>query len=219
MKFRLLGIDDCARMPVLGSMFIAGILIPLDKVDLLKKIKVKDSKLCTKKQITEKAPQLMKNFEFKVIEVTANQISNYNMNDLEGKAFYDIWDYFANKYYWELNKENEIKLIVYADNFDHSREAFLNRLKKLNLCVDDDKWVISHDCDKNHMACSAASIIAKYYHNQHIEQLHQIYGDIGNLNPGNLKTMAFLKAHLDELPDIVRSKYITVKKLYQEELL
>jgi len=204
-EYKLLGIDDSARFPVLGSMFIAGILIPLSKIDLLKKIKVKDSKLCTKNQILEKGPKLMRNFRYKVLEVPAKQISNYNINDLEAKAFYDI--------YSVLHDE---KTVIYADNFDYSREKFLERMKKLGFEFDNDKWVISHDCDKNYMACSAASIIAKYHHNQHIEQLHKTYGDIGNLNPGNPKTLNFIKNNLDNLPEIVRIKYITVQRLYQE---
>jgi len=212
MKFALIGIDDCARMPVLGNMFVAGILIPLDKIELLKKIKVKDSKLCTKKQITDKAKKLMKYFKYFVAEITPQQISEYNMNDLEAKAFYEVWNNLV-----ELARLNKEKVIVYADNFDYSREKFINRFKNLKLEIDEDKWVIQHDCDKNYAVCSAASIIAKYHHSLHEKELKKIYGDIGNLNPGNPKTVAFIEANLKNLPPIVRKSYITVKRLYNKQ--
>ena len=80
-EYKLLGLDDTGRGTVLGSMFMAGVLVPLSKVDILKGIQVTDSKLLSKKLIIEKAEEIMTNFPYKVVECSATQVDKYNLKD------------------------------------------------------------------------------------------------------------------------------------------
>ena len=202
-EYKLLGLDDTGRGTCLGSMFMAGVLVPLSKVDTLKKIGVTDSKLLSKKQVIEMAIEIMADFPYKVVEVAAEQVDQYNLNDLEVKAFYDI--------YKELSDE---KTIVYADNSDPDRKGFLKRLERMNCPIEEDRWVIDHHADLKYPVCSAASIVAKHFFDKHVQKLHEIYGDIGSLYCGDPKTIEFLKQNMDKFPDIVRTKYSTVKNLF-----
>ena len=52
------GIDEAGRGPVIGPLVIAGTLIEEAKLEKLKKIDVKDSKLLSIKKIHELAPKI-----------------------------------------------------------------------------------------------------------------------------------------------------------------
>jgi len=209
-EYKLLGLDDTGRGTVLGSMFMAGVLVPLSKVDILKGIQVTDSKLLSKKLIIEKAEEIMTNFPYKVVECPATQVDKYNLNDLEAKAFYDIYKVLGDE-----------KTIVYVDNSDIDRERFLKRLRKLGCVLTEEekeRWVISHHADLKYPPCSAASIVGEYIFLKHVEELHQTYGDVGSLYCWDTKTIEFLKQNLNNLPDIVRTRYSTVQNLFQRQL-
>jgi ribonuclease HII len=106
----------------------------------------------------------MEKFEFHVIGITTKQSLEYDLCDLEAKAFYDIWWHF----------DNLDKTIVFANNFDDSREMFLKRLGKIDLAIKEDNWIITHDCDKKHLPGLAASIIAKYHRWENLKVLSEV---------------------------------------------
>lgn len=50
---KVLGIDEAGRGAVIGSLWLAGVMLPLEKVGELEKIGVKDSKKLSRKKIQE----------------------------------------------------------------------------------------------------------------------------------------------------------------------
>jgi ribonuclease HII len=151
-EYKLLGLNDTSSENRSGSIFVTGVLVPLSKVDVLKKIEVAGSKHLSKKAVVKKATEIMANFPYKVIEVTAEQVGHYYPNDLGVKAFYDI--------YKALGDE---KTVVYAENSDDEKETFIKRLEKINCPIDEDHWVIDHCSELKYLPCSAASIVAMYF--------------------------------------------------------
>ena len=57
----LIGIDDAGRGPILGPMFLAGVLIKSTDEKVLKELGAKDSKLLTHPQRIAIAEQIKKN--------------------------------------------------------------------------------------------------------------------------------------------------------------
>ena len=77
------------------------------------------------------------------------------------------------------------------------------------------KLIIEYGADRKYPVVSAASIIAKYLRDRHIEDLHRIYGDFGSGYPSDPKTLNWLRRFKDinDLPPIVRRSWSTIKKL------
>lgn len=202
-----IGIDDAARSPVLGPMIIAGISVPKERLSELTAMGIKDSKLLTYNNIVLKATMLMKMFPYHVEEVSVSDINTYNINDLEAKA--DLACYLT------LRKDTTDNIFI--DNSDYSRERFLTRVRTLfpkeARQIDFSHWTIEHNADRLYPACAAASILAKYHHNESIWKMQKKYGDIGSGAPGDPVTLAFLRANKTNFPPIVRTKWSTVQRI------
>ena len=122
----VLGIDEAGKGPVIGSLFIAGALIEEGKIDRLKEIGAKDSKLLTHKkrvELAKKIKKIAKNFI--VIEATPAEIdeavdgnNSLNLNWFEAHHIADI-----------INKFNPDKAII--DCPSPNIEKFKGFVKKL----------------------------------------------------------------------------------------
>ena len=202
----LLGIDDAARMPVLGSMFIAGVLMPEDAVAGFEELKTKEERRLTNSEVFYYAEKL-REFPFKIVEITAEQINKENMNDLELKAMCEVYCFFESE-----------KPTVFVDNFDKSTKRFIKRAIALKVF---DRtmpyWKIQHHADEMYAVVSAASVLAKEKHLHYLESLKKEYGDIGTANPGDPLVGEFLKKYLGKFPPIVRTKYETVQRMIRGE--
>lgn len=125
LKFRFLGINCSSRKTILDSLVVAGVLIPLDKVLLLSSLRFKNTK--------KRAKQLANNFERYLIKITPDQLSSFDVKDLQAKAFYEISSHFG----------FPEKTIVYAYNFEESKDQFFRHMEKLNFQIKRDNWVIA----------------------------------------------------------------------------
>ncbi len=70
--------------------------------------------------------------------------------------------------------------------------------------------VSEHKADRNYVAVSAASIIAKVERDREISFLEEIYGDFGSGYPSDERTIDFLRHLVDaseEYPDFVRKSW------------
>ena len=85
---KVLGIDEAGRGPVIGSLFMAGVMLE-GSVNELKKIGVKDSKLLKHEDRIGMAEKIKKVAEYEIIEVTPKEIDEAveseesNLNFLE----------------------------------------------------------------------------------------------------------------------------------------
>ncbi|MCD6429192.1 ribonuclease HII, partial [bacterium] len=72
----IMGLDDASKMPILGSIFWAGIIIPEHDNRKLKKIGVKDSKLLTSKKRKELFDFLTEAYIWDFVEIKPREIDN-----------------------------------------------------------------------------------------------------------------------------------------------
>jgi ribonuclease HII len=210
-----LGIDDAGRGPVIGPMVLAGCLLDKDAEKKLKKLGVKDSKQLTPKRrdyFVEKIKKASETFE--ILIVYPEEIDTYvgkenNLNSLEAKKMAKI-----------INKINKgfgkIKVIVDCPSVNISKwKDFLKtNIENLsNLEV-----VCEHKADKNYIAVSAASILAKDIREKEVTKLKEKYGNgIGSGYCSDPVTCKFLEKYAEKHKDdgIFRKSWITWKKAIQ----
>ncbi|MBU4069798.1 MAG: ribonuclease HII [Nanoarchaeota archaeon] len=207
----ILGIDDAGRGPVIGPMILAGCLIDQKKEANLKKLGVKDSKQLTQKRREFLADIIKEQAEtFEVIIVYPKEIDGENangtkLNELEALACAKIIN-TINKGY------KKIKVVVDCPSPTISKWQDFLKTKIENLS--NLEISCEHKADKNHVAVSAASILAKSTREKEMDKLKIKFGsEIGSGYCSDPLTCKFLEKHAikhqDE--DIFRKTWITWK--------
>jgi ribonuclease HII len=208
----ILGIDEAGRGPVIGPMVLAGCLITEESQIELKKLGVKDSKELTQKRreyLSEKIKEIAETFE--IVLSSPSEIDNSlndgtNLNSLEAKKIAEI-----------INKINKgysrIKVIVDCPSvtigkWTDTLKTSIENLSNLEI-------VCEHKADKNHVAVSAASILAKCIREKEMEKLRETYGtEIGSGYTSDPSTIKFLELNgvKHESSGIFRKSWDTWKK-------
>lgn len=214
----ILGIDDAGRGPLIGPMALAGCIITKKTESELKKLDVKDSKLLTPAKREFLASKIKeKALAYHVVLAHASEIdtsitSGTNLNTLEAQKAAEI----INK----LTKNTTKKIQVVIDCPSVNRESWKqdvlkNISDKTNLVVQ-----CEHKADQNHVAVSAASVLAKSRREQEIAKLRKKIGkDFGSGYPNDPKTKEFLKKHSKEHKNdgIFRETWQTFKKHHSQK--
>ena len=212
-----MGIDDAGRGPVIGPLIIVGVVVKGDKVNMLRSLGVKDSKLLSPtrrarlfmyiKQICEKI--IIKEISPTEIDKAVFRITFSSLNQLE--AYYMA----------EIIKEGRPN-VVYIDSPDvvpsRFKQIILSYLPEdlRNITI-----VAENKADKKYAIVSAASIIAKEIREMRIKELKRKYGDFGSGYPSDLRTIEFLRRYYKTnkcFPPIVRESWSTLKKILQKQL-
>jgi ribonuclease HII len=208
----ILGIDDAGRGPVIGPMILAGCLIDDKKEKELKLLGVKDSKQLTQKRrefLAEKIKEIAETFE--IVLAYPEEIDNYikngpNLNALEAIKMAEV-----------INKINKgygkIKVVVDCPSVGIEKWKDFLKTKIDNLS--NLEVICEHKADVNHLAVSAASILAKCQREIEMTKLKEKYGkEIGSGYTSDSKTCTFLKNNVDNLKDngIVRKSWSTWKE-------
>lgn len=189
----VLGIDDAGRGPVIGPMVIAGCLID-DKLEKeLKTLGVRDSKQLTPKRreiLSKVIKEKAETFEIIIIhpnEIDGREEDGLGLNELEAVAMAKI----INK----INKGfNEMKVIVDCPSVNIAK--FTDYLKTKIKNLSNLRISCEHKADVNHLAVSAASIIAKSVRELEMDKLREKYGtEIGSGYPSDPATCRFLEKH------------------------
>ena len=208
-----LGIDDAGRGPVIGPMVLAGCLLDEATETELRRLGVRDSKQLTPKRraflekiIREKA------ISFEVIMATPDEIERMNkkgikLNEVEAIKCAKIID--------KLNdgKQKKIKVVVDCPSVSlvKWREYLMTKIDNLsNLEIS-----CEHKADQNHVAVSAASILAKSRREEEMDKLKKKYGlEIGSGYTSDPFTIAFLQKNAlkYENEGIFRKTWSTWKK-------
>jgi ribonuclease HII len=207
-----LGIDDAGRGPVIGPMVLAGCLVDDKAASQFKKLGVRDSKQLTDKRREMLAAKIREQAEtFEVVIVPPIKIDGIEnrrtkLNEIEALACAKI-----------INKINKgfkhIKVIVDCPSISIVRwtDFLKSRIKELsNLEVS-----CEHKADKNHIAVSAASILAKSVREKEMLKLREKYGDgIGSGYSSDPLTQKFLQKHAQKYQDdgIFRKSWITWRR-------
>jgi len=217
-----LGIDDAGRGPVIGPMVLAGCLLDEEVKPALKKLGVRDSKQLTQKRrefLEEKIKEFAKAFESVVIppeEIDKKNAEGIKLNEVEAIACAKI----INK----LNKNlDKIKVIL-----DCPSTSIIKWKDFLKTKIDDLsnlEIVCEHKADRNYVAVSAASILAKCLREKEMEKLKEKYGkEIGSGYTSDSLTKKFLNTNKKKLKSkgIFRKSWATWKnanKLIEQKKL
>ncbi|MDP3881368.1 MAG: ribonuclease HII [Nanoarchaeota archaeon] len=217
----ILGIDDAGRGPIIGSMFLGGVLLKKENEIMLKSEGVKDSKkLLHPARI--KLAGLIKDtaIKYKVVQSTPSQIdksiaSGINLNTLEAIKTAEIINEIC------LGIKDKIQVIVDCPSVNTKawRLTLLNYIKnKDNLEI-----ICEHKADVNHPSVSAASILAKVAREESVEKIrdeYEKYGNIGSGYPSDPATKLFLKKNGQALENsgIFRKSWMTWKELFEEKI-
>jgi ribonuclease HII len=207
----ILGIDDAGRGPVIGPMILAGCLIDEETEKEFKKLGVKDSKELTPKRREFLANIIREKAETFEIEITyPNEIdeklgNGTNLNVVEAIKTANI-----------INKINKgykrIKVIVDCPSVGIAKWADILKMKIENLS--NLQIVCEHKADQNHIAVSAASILAKSTREKEMDKLREKYGDeIGSGYTSDPATIKYLEKNAQKHEDsgIFRKSWETWK--------
>lgn len=216
MKEWILGIDDAGRGPVIGPMVLAGCLIDAETEKELKKLGVKDSKQLTQKRrevLAEKIKELAETFEIVLAypeEIDGKNHDGVNLNALEAIKMAEIINRINKGY-------SKIKVVIDCPSVGIEKWKDFLKTKIDNLS--NLEIVCEHKADINHVAVSAASILAKCVREIEIGKLKEKYGDeIGSGYCSDPLTIRFLEKNSRKHKDdgIFRKTWETWKNICGE---
>jgi len=213
----IIGIDDAGRGPLIGSMFLAGVLLKIEDEKLLKQEGVNDSKLIAHPKRVHLSGLIKDvSVKYKIVSASAEQIdhsinSKVNLNTLEAIKTAEIINSLV-----EGQKEG-IKVIVDCPSVNTvawkaTLFHYLKNPERIELHCE-------HKADANHVSVSAASILAKVAREDSVSELKKIHGDFGSGYPSDPKTKDFLKKNGEKLKNsgIFRKSWQTWKSLFPED--
>ena len=210
----IVGVDEAGRGCVIGPLVIAGYLIKEEKLPLLLKLGVKDSKKLSPKK-REKIISEIKTIaeKYTTINVEPNEIDKvveskrklHKLNRLEAKTMAQI-----------IEKLKPDKAFVDAADVNENR--FKQHIQEY-LTIDP-QIVSKHKADEIFPVVSAASIIAKVNRDNEIKKLRSKYGDFGSGYLSDKKTTSFLKNWIEnnsDYPSCVRKSWKPAKRIKNEK--
>ena len=202
----ILGLDEAGKGPVIGSLFICGVVFNENDLEKLKQLGVKDSKLLTHKKRIELAKDIKKIAKkYKIIQVkpaeidkAVNKEDGLNLNWLEAHKTAEI-----------INELRPDKAIIDcpSPNIKKYKDYLLNLLRNKSIEID-----AGHKYDFKFVEVGAASILAKCAREEEMEQIKKKYGNCGPGYTSNPITQKFVKENFDKYPEIFRKSWSTFKK-------
>jgi ribonuclease HII len=203
---KVLGIDEAGRGSVLGPLVVGGFLAEQDRLDELRKLGVRDSKLLNRAQRESLFDGLKEIGERIAIEIPPSEIdsavAHRQLNVLEARIFARLL---------RMTDARE----VFVDACDPVQERFGRRVKSMARTA---AHVVSrHHADRDLPIVSAASIVAKVCRDRAMDRLRtQLDLDCGSGYPSDAKTQQFVTTHLSQETDRVawlRYSWNTIDKL------
>ncbi len=202
---KIAGVDEAGKGSVIGSMFVAGVMIEETSLRRLENMGVKDSKVISPNRRALLAVRIQKICNYHVHEVTAGQIDELRrimtMNEIVVKAHAHV-----------LRNLKPDRAYIDASDVDASR--FAERVTAESGVAN---VIAEHKADKSHPIVSAASIIAKVARDKWIKELENRVGrKIGSGYPSDQTTVKFLRSWLREyrqLPIFTRHSWKTAQNV------
>ena len=210
----IVGVDEAGRGCVIGPLVITGYLIKEEKLPLLLKLGVKDSKKLSPKKRENIISEIKTIAEkYTTINVEPNEIDKvveskrklHKLNRLEAKTMAQI-----------IEKLKPDKAFVDAADVNENR--FKQHIQEY-LTIDP-QIVSKHKADEIFPVVSAASIIAKVNRDNEIKILRSKYGDFGSGYLSDKKTTSFLKNWIEnnsDYPSCVRKSWKPAKRIKNEK--
>ena len=204
------GIDEAGRGCVIGPLVVAGVMFREERIQVLIRLGVKDSKLLSPKKRESLALGINREAEsHHIVKIAPKEIDKavesgrklHKLNRLEAKTMTQVIDVLRPD-------------IAYVDAADVFEDRFKQHIQEgMSFKV---RIVSEHKADKTYPVVSAASILAKVERDRVIADLRGEYGDFGSGYLTDPKTMFFLKSWLKcnhDYPDCVRKSWKPAKKV------
>jgi len=206
-RMLLMGADEAGKGPVVGSMFVAGLVIDEERLFDLAAFGVRDSKQLApaKREILAKKIMRIATDHY-ILEVPPQIIDELRgvmtMNDIMVRSFSQV-----------VAKLHAHRAILDAADVDAARFAARVRSAsetKMEL-------IAEHKADERHQIVSAASILAKVRRDASMRELEAQLGcKIGSGYPHDKDTLNFLADWLKEkhdLPPCARHSWATAQRI------
>jgi ribonuclease HII len=201
------GVDEAGKGSVLGPMVIAAVGISSD--DILKEIRVRDSKLLSAKERERLYKIIRKKCQVATVSLDAQQIDivrrDMTLNEAVARAHAQVIVKLSPDY-------------AYLDACDVNTFRYAEMVK--NHLVLPCEIISEHHADEKFPVVSAASIIAKVTRDRAIATLAKKYGTIGSGYPSDPVTISFLNSYIDEHhvpPPIARKSWKTVSAILSKK--
>jgi ribonuclease HII len=202
---REIGIDEAGKGPVIGSMFVAGVV----NFRGLEALGVRDSKQLSPAKREVLADRLAAATDVFVLEITADEIDRARetrtMNELMVELFAAVIRHFRPD-----------RAIVDAADVKPARFGAKLRARYERECGRSIEVVSESKADAHYPVVSAASIVAKVQRDRSIRALEARLGvKIGSGYPADQVTVAYLQGLLracsyEDIPGYVRKTWKTV---------
>ena len=211
-----IGIDDAGRGPLIGPMFLAGVLLDENSLQALKKYNIKESKQLLQNsriQLSKVIEQI--SLSYKVVSSSPEEIdkavnSKMNLNTLEAIKMAEIINFLN-------DKKQKTKVIVDCPSINTSKFkslliSYIENPENLSIKCE-------HKADENYIEVASASILAKVAREEAVSKLKSQYGEIGSGYPSDPYTKNFLESKGKQLRNsgIFRKSWSTWTKLFPED--
>lgn len=212
-----MGMDEAGRGPVLGGLFIGGVIFTEDVLLELETSEINDSK-----KLSSSKREILYDFivekcaSYSVTEISntvidENSQNHGSLNDLEIEGMANLI----------LNLAPDV---VYIDALGQNLEKFKKKIaEKIQPHLDFIPEIITeHKADEKFKVVGAASILAKVQRDKSISIYNSDfldYGGIGSGYPSDEKTINFLRTYIKKNhkpPNIARTSWQTCKNLMNE---
>ncbi len=201
----VVGVDEAGRGSLVGDMFVAAVAVARDRVHLLPALGVRDSKSLSRERRALLVPRILEVADAVVVcRVVPEEIDRENLNDLEVEAIERIARQL---------KARDLaigELVV---------DEVAGRAKDIEVAIHryypEARVAVVPRADRDYPAVAAASIVAKFLRDKHVELLGRVYGEIGSGYPSDPRTLEWLRRvkSSGKLPSCVRRSWRTVGKV------
>lgn len=189
---KIIGVDECGVGDYFGYLVACAVFIPLENIDKVLALGVKDSKKLTDKKMMELRPELIKlvnYYQYPLSPRGFNSLTKYN-NGNEIKAIghtKTINIVTQNMARQKLGKTDYIFIDQFS-TFDKSKEYFnkvtapdnFAKLKPFKAPV-----LLAHKAEDKHLSVAVASILARCCFLDKMAEMNQKYGVTFPLGAGN----------------------------------
>ena len=214
---KIMGMDEAGRGPVLGGLFIGGVVFIEDFLPTLETSEINDSKKLSPAKREKLYDFIVENCSsYSVTEITnvridENSQNHGSLNDLEIEAMANL--------ILELAPD-----VVYIDALGHNLDNFKKKLKSIIQSQRNytPEIITEHKADEKFKVVGAASILAKVQRDRSISEYSKDfvkYGGIGSGYPSDEKTITFLRKYIEKNhkpPEIARHSWQTCKNLMND---
>lgn len=203
----LMGADEAGKGPVIGSMFVAGLVIEEERLFDLAALGVRDSKMLSpaKREALARKITSIATDQY-ILEVRPEVIDELRlvmtMNEIMVRSFSQVVE--------RLHADKGV-----LDAADVNAERFARAVRNHSKTRMD--LIAEHRADQRHSVVSAASILAKVRRDQSMRELEEeMHCTIGSGYPHDRDTIAFLSEWLrknKDLPPCARRSWATAQRI------